>query len=136
MSEQMKDTLKIPEDLIADMNRHLPEAMTIERIQELRRDKLFRVMFVLNDALMNTDVEDMLDLSRRSSNSLKRAGYKTIGDMLEKLDSFDELDRIRNCGAKSKAEIKGKLFFYQYSLIPHEKRTAYMKKIMELNGIE
>jgi len=135
MTSQEKNILRMPEQLIEDMNSHLPGNLTIEDLQKLRMGKPFRVIFFCSDALMNTDVSDMLDLSVRSSNALKRAGYRTVGDLIEGVESFDDLTKIRNCGAKSRAEIMGRLFFYQYSLIPVEKRTAYMKKILEINGI-
>lgn len=136
MKDQEKNVLRMPEELIIDMNEHLPGNLTIEDIQRLCRGKAFKVWFICNDALMNTDVADMLDLSVRSSNALKRAGYRTVGDLVDKVDSFDSLEKIRNCGAKSRAEIMGRLFFYQYSLIPKERRTAYMNKIMEINGVK
>lgn len=50
---------------------------------------------------------DYLDLSVRSSNCLKRAGIKTIKELLEYIgdNPFDKLIRIRNMGRKSMGEI-------------------------------
>ncbi len=56
--------------------------------------------------LLNTSVEE-LELSVRSSNCLKNAGIKTIGELTKK--SEDELSKTRNFGKKSLEEIKGKL---------------------------
>ena len=84
MKDQEKNVLRMPEELIIDMNEHLPGDLTIEDIQRLCRGKAFKVWFICNDALMNTDVADMLDLSVRSSNALKRAGYRTVGDLIDK----------------------------------------------------
>lgn len=84
---------------------------------------------------MGTDVSDLLDLSVRASNALKRAGFQTVGDLITRVESFDEIAKIRNCGATSISEIMGRLFFYQYSLIPKEKRSEYMQTILQLNGI-
>ena len=81
------------------------------------------------------DISEMLDLSVRASNSLKRAGFQTVGDLITKVESFDEIAKIRNCGATSLSEIMGRLFFYQYSLIPKDKRSEYMQTILHLNGI-
>ncbi len=135
MREMSKNVLRMPEELIIDMNAHLPEDLTIKDIQQKCRGRKFRVLFRCSDALMNTEIGDMLDLSVRASNALKRAGFLTIGDLLTKTESFDEIARIRNCGATSISEIMGRLFFYQYSLIPGDQRTAYMQSIMQLNGI-
>lgn len=136
MKDQEKNVLRMPEELIIDMNEHLPGDLTIEDIKKLCQGKPFRVSFICDNALMNTDIADMLDLSFRSSNALRRAGYRTVGDLIETEDLFENLGRIRNCGAKSRAEIMGRLFFYQYSLIPKEKRTIYLYRILELNGIK
>ena len=54
-------------------------------------------------------IED-LELSVRSFNSLKRGGCNTVGDIQDLLDEEGNgLRRIRNLGARSEAEIKGKL---------------------------
>lgn len=134
MKEQEKNVLKMPEELIIDMNSHLPGDLTIADIQRLLRGRTFRVCFYMNDTLMNSDIADM-DMSVRATNALKRAGFHTVGDILSRDDFIDELGKIRNCGAKSKSEIMGRLFFYQYSLIPTDRRTAYMNRILSLNGI-
>ncbi|NNM55036.1 MAG: DNA-directed RNA polymerase subunit alpha [Spirochaetales bacterium] len=57
-------------------------------------------------ALMNTPVED-LELSVRSSNCLKNANIKTIGELIKK--SEDDIAKTRNFGKKSLEEIKQKL---------------------------
>lgn len=56
--------------------------------------------------LLETKVEE-LELSVRSSNCLKNAHIKTIGDLTRK--SEDEIARTRNFGKKSLQEIKDKL---------------------------
>jgi len=135
MTSQEKNILRMPQELIEDMNSHLPGRLTIRDLQTLRAGKPFKAVFYYTDTFMNTDISDMLDLSVRSSNALKRAGYRTVGDLIDRLDSLEDLQTIRNCGAKSRYEIMGKLFFYQYMQIPVEKRTAYMQAILALNGV-
>ncbi|MEE1180633.1 MAG: DNA-directed RNA polymerase subunit alpha C-terminal domain-containing protein, partial [Treponema sp.] len=56
--------------------------------------------------LLTTSVEE-LELSVRSSNCLKNAGIKTIGELTKKTE--DELSKTRNFGKKSLEEIKVKL---------------------------
>jgi DNA-directed RNA polymerase subunit alpha len=55
---------------------------------------------------LNTPVEE-LELSVRSSNCLKNANIKTIGDLTNRTE--DELGKTRNFGKKSLQEIKDKL---------------------------
>lgn len=57
-------------------------------------------------ALLNTPVED-LELSVRSSNCLKNANIKTIGELIRK--SEEDIAKTRNFGKKSLEEIKQKL---------------------------
>jgi DNA-directed RNA polymerase subunit alpha len=57
-------------------------------------------------ALVNTPVED-LELSVRSSNCLKNANIKTIGELIRK--SEEDIAKTRNFGKKSLEEIKLKL---------------------------
>ena len=56
--------------------------------------------------LLDTPVEE-LELTVRSSNCLKNAGIKTIGDLARKTE--DEIAKTRNFGKKSLSEIKEKL---------------------------
>lgn len=73
-------------------------------------------------------------LSMRSGNCLHRAGYRTIGEIVEGIESSEDLKRIRNCGAKSVDEIMEKLFCYQYSLIDNSKKVSYINRVLELNS--
>lgn len=56
--------------------------------------------------MLNTSVEE-LELSVRSSNCLKNASIRTIGELTRKTE--DDLAKTRNFGKKSLAEIKEKL---------------------------
>ena len=64
-------------------------------------------------ALLDTPVEE-LELSVRSSNCLKNANIKTIGDLTRKTE--DEIAKTRNFGKKSLLEIKEKLKEWNLSL--------------------
>jgi len=57
-------------------------------------------------AILNTPVEE-LELSVRSSNCLKNANIKTIGELTRKTE--DDITKTRNFGKKSLQEIKEKL---------------------------
>lgn len=64
-------------------------------------------------ALLETPVDE-LELSVRSSNCLKNANIKTIGDLTSKTE--DEIAKTRNFGKKSLQEIKEKLKEWNLSL--------------------
>ena len=63
--------------------------------------------------ILNTSVEE-LELTVRSSNCLKNANIRTIGDLTKK--SEDEIAKTRNFGKKSLQEIKEKLKEWNLSL--------------------
>ncbi|MBL7006953.1 MAG: DNA-directed RNA polymerase subunit alpha [Spirochaetia bacterium] len=63
--------------------------------------------------ILNTPVEE-LELSVRSSNCLKNANIRTIGDLTKR--SEDEIAKTRNFGKKSLTEIKEKLKEWNLSL--------------------
>ncbi|MFA5467681.1 MAG: DNA-directed RNA polymerase subunit alpha [Sphaerochaetaceae bacterium] len=63
--------------------------------------------------ILNTSVEE-LELTVRSSNCLKNANIKTIGDLTRK--SEEEIAKTRNFGKKSLQEIKEKLKEWNLSL--------------------
>ena len=83
--------------------------------------------------MSDTPIE-ALDLGVRSYNSLKRAGYATIGELAEAIASGTDIGKIRNCGAKSRREIMEKLCLYQYSVLPEEKKSKYVQEVVELNA--
>lgn len=96
-----------------------------------RRGKL-RFPIYINEKLRAAEL-DTLELSVRSSNCLHRAGYKTIGELVEAIEGSDDLRKIRNCGARSINEIMEKLFCYQYCQLDTSQKIKYINKVMELN---
>lgn len=62
---------------------------------------------------MDTSVEE-LELTVRSSNCLKNANIRTIGDLTKKTE--EEIAKTRNFGKKSLSEIKDKLKEWNLSL--------------------
>ena len=97
-----------------------------------KHNRKFWFRIYVTDRMENLSIEDM-DLSVRSYNSLKRAGYHTVGDLLTGIDSGQELSKIRNCGAKSIREIKEKLFLLQYDTIPSYRKEEYLKEVVLMN---
>lgn len=117
-------------EIFMEISRLVPD-IDLMSIKRKRGGKL-RFPIYINDALNRADLE-VLDLSMRSSNCLHRAGYRTVGELVEGIETSEDLKRIRNCGAKSVDEIMDKLFCYQYSLIEQSKRLKYINRVIELN---
>ena len=92
----------------------------------------FKFRMHLTSAMSDSSL-DALDLSPRSYNSLKRAGYSSVGEVAEAVAGGKELRNIRNCGTKSAREIMEHLFMFQYYALKPEKREAYLKEVIELN---
>lgn len=82
--------------------------------------------------ILNTPVEE-LELSVRSSNCLKNANIRTIGELTRKTE--DDIAKTRNFGKKSLQEIKEKLQEWNLSLgmtdYSHLKDTANLTKQKE-----
>ena len=82
--------------------------------------------------LLSTPVEE-LELSVRSSNCLKNANIRTIGELTRKTE--DDIAKTRNFGKKSLAEIKEKLLEWNLTLgmtdYSHLKNAANINKQKE-----
>lgn len=103
------------------------------KFSEIKKNRgKLRFPIYLNEKLRTTELET-LELSVRSSNCLHRAGYRTIGELVEAIESGDDLRKIRNCGARSIDEIMEKLFCYQYGQLDEGEKVRYINKVIELN---
>ena len=108
------------------------EQITGDHVHEKKGGKFFFNIY-LNSKMSETPIET-LELGVRAYNSLKRAGYSTIGELAEAIASGTEISKIRNCGTKSCREIMEKLFLYQYSALPQEKRAKYILEAVQMNA--
>jgi DNA-directed RNA polymerase subunit alpha len=94
-----------------DVNETLPPFVSGEGddvVEESTQDK----------ADLSQEKIDVLDLSVRASNCLKRANIYTLGDLIERTE--DDLSKIRNLGKKSVDEIIEKLKDYGCDLKSNE----------------
>lgn len=92
-----------------------------------------RVPLYLGAALNEASIED-LNLLVRSYNCLKRVGFSTVGELAERIDGRDDLLRFRNLGENSADEIMEKLMKFQYEILPQDRKKAYCKRVLEVNG--
>ena len=108
------------------------EQITGDHVYEKKGSRFFFKIY-LNSQMSETPIES-LELGVRAYNSLKRAGYSTIGELAEAIASGTEISKIRNYGTKSCREIMEKLFLYQYSALPQEKRAKYILEVVQINA--
>ncbi len=103
-------------------------------LAEIKKRRKGRIRFpiYLNQALMEADLCE-LELSKRSDNCLHRAGFRTVGEVVEAIEDSEDLRKIRNCGTKSINEIMEQLFCYQYGQLPAERKVKYINRVLELN---
>ncbi|WP_197029510.1 DNA-directed RNA polymerase subunit alpha C-terminal domain-containing protein [Butyrivibrio sp. AE3004] len=102
------------------------------RVHEKKGGKFYFNLYLSNS--MSEAPIEALELGVRSYNSLKRAGYTNIGELAEAIADGIDLNKIRNCGAKSSREIMEKLFIYQFNVLPQGRREQYVKDVMLLNA--
>lgn len=100
-----------------------------------KRGGRFRFLMHMTQRMSDMSIE-ALDLSVRSYNSLKRAGYNSIGDVVNAISAGAELKGIRNCGAKSVREIMEHLFLFQYNSLPTDRQNAYLAEVVKMNRPE
>lgn len=92
--------------LIDDFNyfKELPNVEFVE--EEIKEEEEEEIYTEPSDTELNKTIEEM-DLSLRSFNCLKRAGFDTVADIVDKTEA--ELKTIKNFGRKSLEEVKDKI---------------------------
>lgn len=100
-------------------------------VKEKRGSQLKFRMYMTKE-MLETPLE-VLDLNVRPLNCLRRAGFKTVGDVVEAVASEQGISGLRNCGSKSVREIKEHLFLYQYYILSKEKQDDFLKEVILLN---
>ncbi|MCR5147779.1 MAG: hypothetical protein K6C35_02300 [Eubacterium sp.] len=128
--------IKLDENVTSKMNEYL-EGDTIEAIL-LRNKKIFHYSVMLTPAQMNQDI-DVLDLSQRAHNCLRRYGFNTVGKLIngvhtrEDETSKKQLLKVHSLGKNTAEEILIKLFYYQFLVLPEGRRKEYMQEVAETN---
>ena len=110
--------IRIRREVLNQINANIPpirdlvvKGVELINLQEATSDKKKLVE-------MATPIEN-LDLSVRSYNCLKRAGYNTLHDIIIATEESDEkLLRVRNLGRKSVLEITSMLYEFGYRETP------------------
>ena len=126
----MTEAKAIIMEILQEMSKYMGGSM-MELIK--KRGDHFKYPVYMNETFMNTNLED-LELSVRAYHCLQRAGYKTVGDLVSKIEGKADLLKIRNMGKLSANEVMMNLCCYQFSLLNEEKKQKYVKRIVELNA--
>lgn len=75
---------------------------------------------------------DVLVLSVRSYNALRRANVSTLGDLIERLNEGG-LKSIRNLGVKSYSEIQTKMLVYGFSQLSEKEKYSFFYNVVDNN---
>ena len=128
--------IELNEDVIREMNKYL-DGTTIEDIL-FNNKRMFHFQVMFTDEQMKQDIE-VLDLKPRAYNCLRRNGFRTLENLVngvytkEDESSKKQLLRIRNLGRKTAEEILMKVFYYQFMVLPDDRKKSYMEKVVEVN---
>lgn len=112
----------------------ISEGIGANKLSEIKRKHGGKLKFPVyyRADFIDSDLGE-LELSVRAYNGLRRAGFFTVRDLVDGIESQDDLSRIRNLGAKSVQEVMNKLFIYHYMTMKTEKQHAYLERLVELN---
>ncbi len=128
--------IELNEDVMREMNKYL-DGTTIEDIL-FKNKRMFHFQVMFTDEQMKQDIE-VLDLKPRAYNCLRRNGFRTLENLVngvytkEDESSKKQLLRIRNLGRKTAEEILMKVFYYQFMVLPDDRKKSYMEKVVEAN---
>ena len=97
-----------------------------------KKDGNFKFPVYLKERYKTVDI-DALELSVRSQNCLRRAGFQTVYDLISGIRGMEDLKRIRNCGVNSSREIMENLFLFQYHDTKPEQWGSYLQDLIFMN---
>ena len=123
--------------IISEMDRYMPSGTMYDFLYAHRRRIKFNVSLSKKDK--EEDIE-VLDLGNRSMHCLRRAGFDTVGSLLEAIavsgdeKSKDKLMKLRNLGLKSADEILLTIMCYQFQKLSDRERTEFLQDVIKLNG--
>ncbi len=123
--------------IINEMDRYMPSGTMYDFLYAHRKRIKFNVSLSKKDR--EEDIE-VLDLGNRSMHCLRRAGFDTVGSLLEAIavtgdeKSKDKLMKLRNLGIKSADEILLMIMCHQFLRLPEKERGQFVQQIIEINS--
>ena len=130
MNEKIKNILN-------EMDPYMPAGSMVDFLYSHK--KLIRFNVYLSKKELDENLS-VLDLSQRSINCLRRAGFNTLRDLLNAISvtgderSKEKLLRLRNLGRKSAEEILLTIMCYQFQILSDRERKEYLQDIVKLNS--
>ena len=128
--------IDLDEKIMREMNRYL-DGTTMEEIL-VRNKKMFHFQVMFTKEQMKQEI-DVLDLNTRAYNCLRRNGLNTVGDVVNGVETRDgesskrQLLRLRNLGKNTAEDILIHMFYYQFMVLPDDRKKPYMEKIAAIN---
>ena len=121
-------------DYDVELTKIIMEIGDKDIVEKLYSKEKLSFPIMMTESVANQGI-DVLELSVRSYNCLKRAGCNTIYDILNtiKEDGIDGIKKLRNCGNKSVKEIVQGIFIYQYCVLPESKKKVFLQKFVQQN---
>ncbi len=122
--------------ILSEMDDYMPAGSMSEFLHGHKKFIRFNVYLSKKELDENLSV---LDLSQRSNNCLRRAGFNTLGDLLRAISvtgderSKEKLLRLRNLGRKSAEEILLTIMCYQFQILSDKEKVEYLQDIIKLN---
>lgn len=123
--------------ILNEMDPYMPAGSMIDFLYGHKKLIKFNVYLSKKELGENLTV---LDLSQRSINCLRRAGFNTLGDLLKAISvtgderSKEKLLRLRNLGRKSAEEILLTIMCYQFQILSDREKADYLQDIVKLNA--
>ena len=118
------------EEIALELYNSAKENGFLDTIYEVIGQKV-RVSVAFTKKACDTNIDD-IEFSVRATNALKRAGYFTIGDVVEAL-SNETLIHIRNLGKKTFNEIQTKILVYGYERLTEKEKQRFFVDLVERN---
>ena len=99
----------------------------------LKEEKhMMKFKLYVTSEMRNTPIE-MLALSTRLDNALRRSKIYTVGDLLAKYKTTDQFYKMRGIGEKSVDDLMIALLDLQCSLLDEKGKEEYAKTLYEMN---
>ena len=118
------------EEIALELYNSAKENGFLDTIYEVIGQKV-RVSVAFTKKACDTNIDD-IEFSVRATNALKRAGYFTIGDVVEAL-SNETLIPIRNLGKKTFNEIQTKILVFGYERLTEKEKQRFFVDLVERN---
>ena len=118
------------EEIALELYNSAKENGFLDTIYEVIGQKV-RVSVAFTKKACAPNIDD-IEFSVRATNALKRAGYFTIGDVVEAL-SNETLIHIRNLGKKTFNEIQTKILVFGYERLTEKEKQRFFVDLVERN---